>query len=111
MRNLTAVEPDLELLRLIVDLEDALPESRALDTESIARAKFEAAMAARRSAMFVRQGPWYGLSDELSQLRRAGFVTVDPGVAEYRLPNQPASTPTHFYIAVSPGGRAAAKGL
>ena len=94
--------PRSELLTLIRSLA---PDDRHVDTETLARAVFDADRAGGRSALlYPKDGPWYGLSSELRELEDLGLIDVDPGIAEFVPPGGPAPIARHFFVGLTDEG-------
>lgn len=96
-------ELDLHLLQLIADLAD-LGKS---GTQAIARAKFDADIAAKRPAHRTERSPYFWLDRQLGALRDAGFIDIDPGMAQAVPAGEPTPGPGEYYIDLTDAGRKA----
>jgi hypothetical protein len=93
---------ELDVLALIGDLT---ARDRYVDTESLARAVYDANRAAGRPAVFYpNNGPWFGMSTELRSLEQRGWIDIDPGIAELVPQGAPTPTAKHFYVGLTSSG-------
>lgn len=53
------------------------------------------------SFSLVGGSPWFGLSDAAHELQDLNLIDVDPGMASFVRPGDPAPTPDQFFLATS----------
>lgn len=98
---MSAADVDHDLLRVIADLAE---QDRG-GTADISKAKYDADGAAGRNRVWYNRPPFFGLDREFRALEDAGYIEIDPGMAEMVPPGQPTPTVGEFYIDLTAAGR------
>ncbi len=101
---------DVEQIVVAVIGEQTTPD-RSADTERVSEATVARLRERGGSFSLHTTPPWFGLAPEYRRLEDLGLVEIDPGMAPFVAPGEPAPTMDRLYLRLTDAGRAAVGGL
>lgn len=104
---------DLDNLQqmLLRALSELTGQQQFTDTESASKRVVELLREAGGSFTIYTTPPWFGLRDAVEGLEEAGLAKIDPGIAEFVAPGQPAPTVGRLFLDLTDDGRTLATQL
>lgn len=96
-------EAHYDLLQAVSDLQGT--ESNLVSTKAAGQRLLEIYKSRGGGYTWMASPPWHGTNPEAQELRDAGLLEVDPGIAQFRAYNQPAASPSTYYVGLTENGR------
>jgi hypothetical protein len=87
----------LLLLRAVADLQDG-DRNAAVGTDAVGERLVKLFKERGGSYTWYDKDAWHGTHPWAEELRSAGLLKVDVGMAEFRAPGQPATTADEYYL-------------
>jgi len=102
MESLELNDVERAVLKAVGELSS---EERWTDTEQASVRVIEILKAESMSFTIFTTPPWFGLQDECLHLEGLGLLKIDPGMASYVRPGEPAPTADRLFLCVTDTGR------
>lgn len=105
MDNKRLSQAHYDLLQALVDLQRS--DTHLVSTEAVGQRLLEIYKIRGGPYSWMAYAPWHGTDPGAQDLRDAGLVEFDPGMASFRAYDQPAPTARAYSLGINDEGRAA----